>query len=281
MIKIDINKYKKASSLIITFILITILSGCSEIKDYTFLNLVPESTLKSLDTKNVDEILKSVESLLKKQVKDLNAQEAILAKAYYEHKNDIDMTIKCSERALLLCTDQNISQEVTLQLAQIYLDKANFEKAEKYAKEYQELYPGNTNVKKALYIDIQANYLSILDPNRDQKKTEKTLNLSKNFLEKYKEEDNYFKAVSQIIDTCYDKLLDSEISVIKTYLNSYDYYKNFSSLNAAQRRLAYVKTKLLPFSKNQDKEKNINNLELAMNKEFKNFNFKYEQEVKS
>lgn len=269
-IKNNINK----SKLFFVFLLITLLgSGCGDIKDYTFLNLVPQNTIQNLGTDNVEEILKSVRLILKKQIKDLDEKEAILAKAYYEHQKETDMVVKCCERILLLCSDQNLSQNVTLQLAQIYLDQANFDKASKYAKDYQDLYPGNIDVKKAAYIDIQANYFSILQAGRDQKKTEKTLELAKNFLSKYQDKDNYCTSVNQMIDDCYIKLFDTEMSVINTYLDKYNYYKNFSSLNAAQRRLAYVKDKILPFIKDQEKEENLNKLQLTMAKSFKEFNF--------
>ncbi len=275
MMKKYIKKNINTSTVLLLFLLLATLpgAGCGKIQDYTFLNFVPQTTLRSLGTDNVDEILESVRLILKKQTKDLDVKEALLAKAYYEHQKDTDMIIKCSERVLLLCSDQDISQDVTLQLAQIYLDQADFDKAVKYSKDYQEFYPGNVNAKKAAYIDIQAHYLSILQSGRDQKKTEETIELANLFLDKYKEQDNYSMTINQIISTCYNNLFDTEISVINTYLDKYNYYNNFSSLNAATRRLAYVKTKVLPFIKNSEKEKNVANLELTMTKALNKFNY--------
>lgn len=256
-------------------------SGCGDIKDYTFLNLVPQTTLDNLNTRNVNEILELVKLALKKQTKDLNVEEAILTKAYYEHKNEIDMVIKCSERILLLASDQNILQSATLQLAQIYLDQANFDKAIKYSKDYQEFYPGTIESKKAAYIDVQAHYFSILQAGKDQQKTQKTLELAKNFLNKYKEQDDYANTIYQIIDTCYNNIFDTELSIINTYLDKYNYYKNFSSLNAANRRLAYIKNKILPYIKDQNKEANLNKIELAMSNALKEFNFEQNGQQKA
>lgn len=261
---------------LLSILLIFALTGCgNKITDHGFLNLVPESTLSSLETSNVQEMLNKVEKILNKQTKDMNVNEVLLAKAYYEDQKDIDMTIKCAERALLVCSDQNIAQKVTLQLAQTYLDQGIFDKAEKYAQEYQSLYPGTSEAKIAAYIDIQSNYLSLLDSDRDQKKTNKTLELAKNFLEKYSDQDTYLDSVNQIVNHCYNKVLDTEIGVISTYLDKYNYYNNFSSLNAAQRRLAYIKNKVLPFIKEKslEQEKRISDIEITLAKASEKFNF--------
>lgn len=225
------------------------LSGCASRKKIQYVPPVFESDANSENPPaSID-----LDTALAKMTKDMTFQEAAHAAAYYEAAGDRDMVIKCSERLLALGGDQEIMRTTNLKLIKTFLAEGKYEKAQKYATDYQSLYPGTPETKLACYLNIQAHYLSLLESDRDQTNTDKTIELAQNFVTKYKDDTEYLSQVNTVIDNCYEKLLDREIAVINSYINKYKYYENFSPFNAAQRRLAYIKTKLSPHIKQQQK----------------------------
>lgn len=180
-------------------------------------------------------------------------EEATWAKDYYKKSGDKEMLIKCGERMLALGGDPELVRIATIELAQAGLDVGNFELAQKYSLEYQTLYPGTPESKKASYIAIKAYFLSTLSPDRDQAPTQKTIELSEKFIKTYPEDTEYTKSVKDMLDNCYNKILDSEINVINTYISRYNYNKRESALTAANKRLAHIKESILPHTAQQQR----------------------------
>ncbi|MBA3954815.1 outer membrane protein assembly factor BamD [Candidatus Dependentiae bacterium] len=194
-----------------------------------------------------EDLSKSLNKLVAKQT----FEEAAWAKDYYKKSGDKDMFLKCGERMLALGGDPELVRITTLELAQTGLDLGNFETAQKYALEYQTLYPGTPEAKKASYIGIKAYFLSTLSPDRDQAPTQKTIELGEKFLKTYPDDTEYAKSIKDMLDGCYSKILESEINVINTYISRYKYNKREGALTAANKRLAYIKENVLPHTVNQ------------------------------
>lgn len=183
----------------------------------------------------------SLSSVLSKQTKNMAFAEAQQAKEYYVKEKESEMIIKCGQRLLAVGGDQEVMRITRLELAELFLQKQNYTEAEKYAQEYQKYYPGAKEIRRADYIAIQANYLSKLSIDRDQQKTRTTIELSKQFLEKHPRDTEYAQEVKRIMHDCYASLIQNELHIINTQLNTFNHTGKEMSLTAAQKRLAYVK----------------------------------------
>ncbi len=201
--------------------------------------------------------------ILAKQVKYMKFDEAAQAMDYYLKKKDLDAAIKCGQRVLAVggsqdakrrIDDQEILCRVRFSLAEIFLEKQNFKEAEKYAKEYQKFYPSTPQTIKAEYIEIQSNFLSQQQSDRDQKKTMLTIELAQRFIEKHEEENDYTPLVKDLLVKSYQNLIHSEINIIETHLNTYNYIKSQAHLDAALGRLTYIKEKYLPHAPATEKK---------------------------
>lgn len=202
--------------------------------------------------------------ILSRQTKDLTFEQAQIAREYYQKEKNDEMIAKCAERMLAIGGDQELMRTARLELATIFLDKKNYKEAEKYALEYQKYYPGAAETKKAAYIAIQANYLSKLSSDRDQEKTKTTVTLAKEFLTNYKDDTEYSSLIQTMLDDCYKSLIRAELRVIDLQLNSYNYTGNEISLNAAEKRLAFIQETLLPHA--SVAEKKVASLETELKK---------------
>lgn len=202
----------------------------------------PVETQK-ISTQSANQTLRSV---LSKQTKNMTFAEAQQAKEHYVKEKDNEMVIKCGQRLLAVGGDQEVMRIARLELAELFLEKKNYAEAEKYAQEYQKYYPGAGETKRADYIAIQANYLSKLTANRDQQKTRATIDLAKQFLEKHPQDKEYAQEVHRMMHDCYASLIESEIHIITTQLNTYNHTKKEMALTAAQKRFAYLKEQYLP-----------------------------------
>lgn len=199
---------------------------------------------------------------LHKQTKTMTFEEAKLAKEYYAKKNEAEMIIKCGQRLLAVGGDQEVMRITRLELAEVFLEKQNYTEAEKYAQEYQKFYPGAKETPRAEYIAIQANYLAKLNSDRDQVKTLKAITLAKDFLEKHPTEKEYSPTIKHMMRQCYKSLIRSEIHVINTHLNTYRNNKKEIVVDAAQKRLAYIKNEYLPHA--PEAEKRLQEVELRL-----------------
>jgi outer membrane protein assembly factor BamD (BamD/ComL family) len=139
-----------------------------------------------------------------------------------------------------------------LELAETFLDKQNYTEAERYALDYQKHYPGSNDARYAGYIAIKANFLSKLTIDRDQTKTEATIKLAHDFLNKYPQESDYKQSVKDMMEICYKDLITSEMNVIQSQINKYKYSKSDTALTGAHKRIAYIKDKLLPYVKAEE-----------------------------
>lgn len=199
-----------------------------------------------------------------KLVKDMNYKEALEAKEYYEIVQNEEFALKCAERMVALAGDQEETAKAMLKLAEGYIKEGDFKKAKQYAMDYQTYYPGTSEAKDAAYIAVKAQFLSTLEPGRDQSITYETIDHAEKFLKKYEADIQYAQSVKDMVNSCYNKLLDSEIAIVNTYLARNNYNKKEAPLASAQRRIEHIRAKLLPHV--QDQEFKVKNVELALAK---------------
>jgi outer membrane protein assembly factor BamD (BamD/ComL family) len=192
-------------------------------------------------------------TILRKQTKDMSFSEAYRAQEYYRGTKDLEMQTKCGQRLLAVAgskeahkDQEEIMRKTRLELAQIFLEKHNYNDAEKYAQEYQKLYPGTKEALTAEYIIIRANYLAKLDADRDQKKTRTALTLAQEFLEKHPQEKELTVLIKEMIHDCYQSLIRHEMHVITTQLHTHRNTGHVGTLQAIQKRLAHINKELLP-----------------------------------
>lgn len=201
-----------------------------------------------------------------KTIKEMNFEEAFNAKVYYDKQKEDYASLQCALRMVTLGSNKDNEKEeiqkLTLYVAKRYLDDGDFEKSQKHASDYELLYPGSPEVKEASYLALKAQFLSTLEADRDQSKTKQALSLAQNFNSKYKDDNQYGNSVKDIEHACYQKIFDSEVGVAKCYLARFNYTQEQSSLNAAVKRVAFIKEKIMPNVKEQERE--LLHLELAL-----------------
>lgn len=197
-----------------------------------------------------------------KMVKDMNYQEALDGKEYYEAMNNEEFALKCAERMVALASDKEETAKAMLKLAHGYIKEGDYQKSKQYAQDYQLYYPGTPEAKDAAYIAIQAQYLSTLIPSRDQTNTHATIEQAENFLKKYETDTQYRQSVKDMANACYHKLLENEVAIVKTYLARNKYNKQTAPVASASRRIEHIKEKILPHV--PEHTERIKNMELAV-----------------
>ena len=150
-----------------------------------------------------------------------------------------EVAVKYLEQMLKLCDDINKLAQHLAELADLLFDCSKFEKAGKIYTEFTNLYPGNQQIEYASYRAILCSFYQILDAERDQTKTEETIQLTDNFLERADIFRQYKDEVYGIQTTCYQKLVASEINICTFYIKK-------SSYKSAQKRLDSLRAEWLP-----------------------------------
>lgn len=135
-----------------------------------------------------------------------------------------------------------VVKNVKLEIADITFEKGKLKEAGKLYDEYSSLYPGDKEkAAYAQYKGILSNFYCMLENDRDQTGTLKTISLADSFLESksslYKK---YAQDVNSIKGHCFTRLYEHNLNVFEFYLKK-DSYK------AADTRLASIRTNLLPY----------------------------------
>ncbi len=171
--------------------------------------------------------------------------DAVLSMNYYIKEQDLDVAIKCGQRAISVGGDQETMRQIRFTLAELFLEKRKLKQAVDSAEEYQKFYPGTAEAIKAQYIIIRANFLDQCQSDRDQKNTKSTIEHAEAFLTKHKQND-YTQSVKEMLTESYLTLIRSEINIINTQLDNYSYTKTDAFLEAATKRIAHIREKYLP-----------------------------------
>ncbi len=164
-------------------------------------------------------------------------------KSQYKNKNYVsasnDSLIIFTERLIKLSDDINQIANLMLDLAELYCEQKQWDKASALFKEFSHLYPGNEKTEYALYKGVLCLHETVknIDPERDQSKVKETIELAQKFLDR-KIFTQYKPEVIKIQTACYEQLVDYELGVVNFYLKN-------NNLAITQRRLDYIRTELL------------------------------------
>ncbi len=176
----------------------------------------------------------------KKKIESMTTEEAIISKDYFAQVDRFETAIKCGERFLAKSSDQQACAGVCLDLIDYCIKCENYEKAEKYATEYKNLYPGSTKLQDACFKEIEASLAQISDCERDQSKTKQTIEIAKEFINNFPNSEHIEK-VNEALKICYETLFESERGIIESYLKKHDLTKTEFPLKAAELRIASLK----------------------------------------
>lgn len=173
----------------------------------------------------------------KKTISMMTYQELKEAKEKHKLAKDNDGVIIFIERMLKLCDDINEIADLMIELADLYYNQGNLEKAGRLYVDFEKLYPGNIHAEYALYRAILCTFYGILTIDRDQTKTQETVELTNKFLSRTIFT-QYKKEIKDIRAQCYQKLIESELNICNFYLNK-------GSFKAVQKRLKNIRVSLL------------------------------------
>lgn len=153
-----------------------------------------------------------------KTFSEMNFEELVEARERQKEKNNRSAMIKYTERMLKLCDDLKLLGDLMLELADLYFDDGAFSKAEIVYSRFNTLYPGSGHTEYALYKNILCSRYAMRSADRDQTKTEETVELAREFLNNSLFT-SYRTDVEGILNECYECLFESECLVCMFYAN--------------------------------------------------------------
>jgi outer membrane assembly lipoprotein YfiO len=197
-------------------------------------NIFSKDTLKKPNFKEKDQ----KKAPRKNPLADKPHDELVKFKSEALAKKDIPAAIKCLDALIGNCKESQEMGALKLELADLYLEQKEYEKAEKVYYEFVLLYPSAQRCDYAFHKEIIAGFQLTLSHDRDQTKTENVLKRCKQFIADHSQS-SYMEIVVDIATQCRQKLLDHEIYV-------YNYYFNNKCFKAAQSRLDGIAKEHLP-----------------------------------
>lgn len=149
--------------------------------------------------------------------------------------------LKYLEKMVPLCNDLNELKKIMLELADLYFQEGNFEKAGKMYNEFTILYPGCDEAEFALYQAILSSFKLTLDAEHDQTKTQEAKDLALAFLER-ESFTTYRKEVKDILNKCEERLFEADFNIFNFYLNIGNYTGQYAN---ATKHLDIIKKSYL------------------------------------
>lgn len=175
-----------------------------------------------------------------KTYREYNFDEFDEVKKTLIKNEDLEGAIRIAERMVPLAKKLIDLEKISLDLADLYFQAGQFEKAAQKYTEFTKLYPGNENIEHALYHAIECNFKNILDAEHDQTTTKETVELTKQFLDRATIFVEFTDKVLDIQKQCYNRLIESEQSIISFYMDRGNY-------KSVQKRLDNLKKDYLDF----------------------------------
>lgn len=122
-------------------------------------------------------------------------------------------------------------------LADCYFNLEEYPAAKELYEHYASTYPSDSLAEHAKYKAIYAQFKQILPADLDQKNTESTIQLCKEY--QYDLNNKAYRSeINTIYNACVNRLIEKEIYV-------YNFYLKRNSLSSARKRLDYIKTTYL------------------------------------
>lgn len=176
-----------------------------------------------------------------KTINNMNFAELKEVKEKLIQEGNNASAIKYLEKMMPLCNDLDELKRIMMELAKLYFEADDFEKAGKMFNEFTVLYPGCDEAEFALYQAILSNFKLTLDAEHDQTKTQETKELALAFLER-ESFTMYRKEVAGILNKCEERLFESDTMIFRCYLNIGNYSGQFAN---AKKHLAIIKESYL------------------------------------
>lgn len=174
-------------------------------------------------------------------MRDMTYEEMKEVKNKRIQEKNIEAAIKYAEKMIPLCKDMHEQRDLTLELADLLFDYGQLEKAGKKYQEFVKLYPGTDiqAIEKASYRMVLCSFYSILDSQRDQTKTQETIEFAATFLERAEIFNQHTDEVRMIQQKCYERLVESDMNIVNFYLMN-------ERFNAAQVRIDNIRKEFTP-----------------------------------
>lgn len=254
------------SSSVLSFFALCLVSHCSyathsnkELESDTSLSIPPigtnifsaEASIKQAPTLLTSKHLSRKEKgLLRKELKKLtNKPIKTMTEVELRKAADICLDLQWYDQSLtyLKKLEKKASKNTTtvknikLEIADITFQEGNLKSAAKLYDDYINLYPGDKEkAAYAKYKGILSNFYCMLQKDRDQTATHKTISLADAFLEgKSSLFKKYAYDVQAIKNHCFTRLYEHDVVV-------FDFYLKRESFKAAEKRLASMRKELLP-----------------------------------
>ena len=180
----------------------------------------------------------------RKTFRDMSFDELKVART--NHKQHSDTYVKYTERMMTLCDEAAARAELLLELADGTRVLGKLDIAAARYTEFSQFYPGHAQTEYALYRAIDCSFKRTRSFDRDQSKTMDTIELANTFLERQAFE-THRADVEQVRTACYERLIASELNVC-------DFYLKANKMHAVERRLETVRTTMLKFAPEMEKE---------------------------
>ena len=194
--------------------------------------------------------------LITKSIRNQNVAElGHNLKIYLRPKTSRDyfMIVKYLEALINKSTDPLQIRDYRLQLADVYYETEKYAKAGSVYTQYYESYPGYHRAEYALFQAIMAKFKQIGACDQDNTITNEILELSQQYLQN-KSYEKYQQQVTALFEACNNQTLESEIKVFEHYFRQ-------GLLDSAQRRVDYMRDKMLDKATNaKDRIQDLQNL---------------------
>lgn len=175
---------------------------------------------------------------LKKNIKTMTVEELQKAKEYYIAINNKTNAILYLEQIITIASDQQLLKDFRLELADLYFEQGLISKACKVYTSYLGLYPGSEHRAYVHYRAILCRFYETFSSDRDQTRTEETLVLTQEYLNRSITDKEFYTVYATDVETiqkqCCKKLFEHDIDIFKFYYKKGNY-------KAADVHLAYMK----------------------------------------
>ncbi len=171
----------------------------------------------------------------KKLLSEMTFDEVIVSKNRVMAGKNYVSGLKYIERALRLADDIDETEKLLLEYANTLYICQRYEKASRAYNELVNLYPGSDEAEYALYQAVVCSSMLILDAERDQTKTNETIDLANQFLQRADVFVEYKEKVEAIKQSALRTLAQSEFDRCRFYINSAEYSQAQHRLNGIRK----------------------------------------------
>jgi outer membrane protein assembly factor BamD (BamD/ComL family) len=174
----------------------------------------PSSSLKPLRLYEDQDVGTIHRTFMHMSFEELESEKNVLIQ-----KKQYDSALKYLRRMLILCIDTEGSKlaDLLLEVGDVLYEQKEFDKAWQAYGDWCLQYPNHVRSEHAHFRAVDACYKCTNSPDRDQTKTHKTVELANRFLQRRGEFTTHRDAVADIKTSCYEKLIDSELTICTYY----------------------------------------------------------------